>query len=107
MPRPERRSPAPPARLARPDSPGMQLDTAHDLITALRESGLFTPEQLAAVRREFAPLGADTAAMFRHLLTTGHLTNYQLKKLLQDRTADLLVGDYVITDKLGSGGMGK
>ena len=85
----------------------MQVETAQDLIEALRSSGLFTPEQLAGVGREFAPFGDDTAAMVRHLVSTGRLTNYQLKKVLHDRASDLFVGPYVITDKLGSGGMGR
>jgi serine/threonine-protein kinase len=85
----------------------MQLDSAQDLIEALRVSGLFTPEQFAATLGELAPLAGSAAAIVKHLLTSERLTSYQLKKVLHGRAGELIVGPYVITDKLGSGGMGK
>jgi serine/threonine-protein kinase len=85
----------------------MQLESAQDLIEALRSSGLFTPEQFTGLLRELAPLAGNAVAMVEHLVESGYLTNYQLGKVLRGRASDLLVGPYVITDKLGSGGMGK
>jgi serine/threonine-protein kinase len=85
----------------------MQLESAQDLIDALRVSGLFTPEQFAPILREVAPLSGNVAAVVRHLLAADRVSAYQLKKVLIGRSAELLLGPYVITDKLGSGGMGK
>jgi serine/threonine-protein kinase len=85
----------------------MQVLPAEDLISALRGSKLFGSEQLEGIVRELAPLGADAAAMMRQLLASRRLTRYQLKKLVHGKAAELRIGPYVVTDKLGEGGMGK
>ncbi len=85
----------------------MQVLAAEDLIAALRGSGLFTHEQVEAMVRELAPLGVDSTAMMRQLLTSRRLTRYQLKKVAHGKGAELRVGPYIVTDKLGEGGMGK
>jgi serine/threonine-protein kinase len=84
----------------------MQLESADDLLQALRTSGLFPPEQFEVLVRE-APPGADANAVLKHLVKTDHVTRYQLRKIVHGRAAELFVGPYVITEKLGSGGMGK
>jgi len=85
----------------------MQIQTAEDLIHALRESRLFTPEQVAAMARELAPLGDDPQVLMRHLVHRDRISLYQLRKVLHGKAAELFLGPYVITDKLGEGGMGK
>ncbi len=85
----------------------MQLESAEELIQALRASGLFTPEQFEAVVRELSPLGTDPAVAMKHLVKSARVTRYQLGKVLRGKAADLRVGPYVVTDKLGEGGMGK
>lgn len=85
----------------------MQVLPAEDLISALRGSGLFASEQLEVVVRELAPLGSDAASMMRQLLASRRLTRYQLKKVVHGKSAELRIGPYVVTDKLGEGGMGK
>ena len=85
----------------------MALDTAEDLLSALRSSGLFTPEQLRACDRDLAAFGGDLQAGMKHLIAREFVTLYQLGKILRGKSADLLVGPYVVLDKLGEGGMGK
>ncbi|QJW92599.1 serine/threonine-protein kinase [Frigoriglobus tundricola] len=85
----------------------MQLESADDLLQALRTSGLFPPEQFEGFVRELVPAGTDAATLLKHLVRTERVTRYQLKKLIHGKTADLLVGPYVVSDKLGEGGMGK
>src|SRR5262245_48305874 len=85
----------------------MQLETAEDVFEALRESGLFTPEEFAALVRELSPLGTEARVVVTHLFKRERITRYQLAKVLGGRAADLFVGPYIITDRLGSGGMGK
>src|SRR5262245_11541885 len=85
----------------------MRPETAEDLIAALRGSGLFTPEQFARVARELAASGSDLKAAIHYLHRRRRLTYYQIKKVLQGKSAELFIGPYVITDKLGVGGMGK
>jgi eukaryotic-like serine/threonine-protein kinase len=96
-----------PAVAPRPDSPGMHLESADALINALRGSGLFTPEQLEVLLRELAPLGDDAVQIVKHLLRTKRLTQYQLKKVINGKATELIVGPYIVTDRLGSGGMSR
>jgi serine/threonine protein kinase len=85
----------------------MQIESADTLIHTLRESGLFTPEQMLALVRELAPVGDDPATLMRHLVARDRITIYQLRKVVHGKAGDLFFGDYVVLDKLGEGGMGK
>ena len=85
----------------------MQLESAEDLMQALRASGLFTPEQFEALVRELGELSTDPAVVVKQLVKSARVTRYQLGKVLRGKAADLRVGPYVVTDKLGAGGMGK
>jgi serine/threonine-protein kinase len=85
----------------------MQIQTPEDLIAALRGSGLFSPEEVSELARELAPLGGDPQTLMRHLVGRERITVYQLRKTLHGKSAELFVGPYVVTDKLGEGGMGK
>ena len=85
----------------------MQLESADDLMQALRASGLFTPEQYDALVRDLGRLSADPAVAVKQLVRSARVTRYQLGKVLRGKVADLRVGPYVVTDKLGEGGMGK
>ena len=85
----------------------MQTPSAEVLIESLRESGLFTPEQFVEMLRELAPLGSDSTILMRHLLESERLSAYQLRKVVTGKAAELFLGPYVISDKLGEGGMGR
>jgi serine/threonine-protein kinase len=85
----------------------MPHQTTTELFDALRVSGLFPGDQLRAVLRDLEPLAGDTTACLHHLINTARLTVYQLRKVLNGKAAELIVGEYVITDRLGEGGMGK
>ena len=53
------------------------------------------------------PRGAtDVRAFARTLLQLGCATPYQVNQLFQDNGASLLLGSYVVLERLGSGGMG-
>src|SRR5688572_13333674 len=49
---------------------------------------------------------ADSSVLARQLIDRGLLTPYQANLLLQGRGVELLLGSYVLMDKLGEGGMG-
>ena len=85
----------------------MQVRTPEALIAAIRDCGLFTADEAAAIGADLARFGGDTRAMVRHLLTHERIPVYQLRKIVYARTHELFVGPYVILDKLGEGGMGK
>ena len=78
-----------------------------DLVDALREFNLLRKEQFERVVNEFAPQFEETADLAKHLVKLSWITLYQARKLLAGHGADLIVGHYVILDKVGEGGMGK
>jgi serine/threonine-protein kinase len=85
----------------------MQIETANDLVRVLRGSGLFTHAQVDALTYELSPIGDDPPALMRHLIKTDRLSVFQLRKVLHGKATELFLGPYVLTDKLGEGGMGK
>ena len=85
----------------------MQVESAEELIQALRASELFTPEQFERLVRDLAAPAADPTALMKRLIKRGRVSFYQFKKVLHGKAAELRVGPYIITDKLGEGGMGK
>ncbi len=85
----------------------MQIDSAESLIQALRASGLFNSEQLLVVIADLTPLKGDIQTLLRHLVQKKRITVYQLRKVIHGKAAELFLGPYVISDKLGEGGMGK
>jgi serine/threonine protein kinase len=81
--------------------------TVDSLVEALRGRPILNPKQFDELVRQHAPAHADTLELARTLIRLGWLTIYQSKKLLSGRPDDLLIGQYVILDKIGEGGMGK
>src|SRR5262249_40113840 len=78
---------------------------ASALLLALRQAGLLPPEQLKDAERLAAALpSAD--ALAAALMGRGNLTEYQGDELSAGRGSGLVVGPYVLLDKLGEGGMG-
>jgi serine/threonine protein kinase len=85
----------------------MVMTSVNVLADALRETGLLRPEQLRQLTDEFAPRYEDPQDLARHVIKLGWLTVYQAKKLLTGHGDELIVGNFILLDKLGEGGMGK
>jgi tRNA A-37 threonylcarbamoyl transferase component Bud32 len=84
----------------------MPIGSLADLVATLRKGRLLEPAQL----RELPPLqtsSPDPQALARELVRRGWLTPYQVNALFQGRGHELLLGSYVLLDKLGEGGMGQ
>jgi serine/threonine protein kinase len=85
----------------------MPFDSATSLVNWLREAQLLDPTHLdqltAAGRDEFA----DAQALLKELSSRGWLTRYQVHQIKNDRGNDLLLGQYRVLDRLGTGGMGE
>jgi len=82
----------------------MPVDTTVSLLTVLRRQQLLEPAQLDELTH-LAPRFPDPRALARELLTRGWLTPFQLNQLFQGR--NLVMGGYVLLERLGEGGMGK
>src|SRR5262249_37566879 len=70
----------------------------------LRRFHLLEPAQLEELKRQ-AP-AADARALARTLIDRGWLTPYQANQVLQGKGQELLLGSYVLLERLGEGGMG-
>src|SRR5580693_9032796 len=76
------------------------------LVDALRQYRLLEPTQLEEAKSLQASL-PDPKALAGELIRRGWLTPYQANQLLQGRGQELLLGSYVLLEKLGEGGMGQ
>jgi serine/threonine protein kinase len=86
----------------RPGSPG-EVASYHEFSDALVEVGLIDAGELKrfAVDPEEGVLGLS-----RRLVKAGKLTAYQAAAVYQKKSRGLSIGNYLILDKLGKGGMG-
>jgi WD40 repeat protein/serine/threonine protein kinase len=77
------------------------------LFERLRESGLLEPAQLEELERLPEARDADPRPLGRLLLQRGLLTRFQINQLAVGRGKELVLGSYVLLDRLGEGGMGQ
>lgn len=77
-----------------------------NLVDALRQFHLLEAAQLDEVSRDLQARCPESRALARELVQRGWLTPYQVNQLFQDRARDLLLGSYVLLERLGEGGMG-
>ncbi|HUG17353.1 MAG TPA: SUMF1/EgtB/PvdO family nonheme iron enzyme [Planctomycetaceae bacterium] len=80
--------------------------TLDEFRTRLVNSKLLDAEELERFLGGLEEVPDDLKELARILIKAGKLTKYQAMQLAQDRGAELVLGNYVILDKIGSGGMG-
>ncbi len=85
----------------------MPITGAVDLVDALRELHLLEPAQLEKITRALQGKSPDPRTLARELVKHGWLTTFQANQLLQGRGAELVLGPYVLLERLGEGGMGQ
>ena len=85
----------------------MVLNSVDVLVDSLREVKLLRPECLAQLVNDIAPKFDDSQELAKHIIRLGWITLYQAKKILSGHARELILGNYVITEKIGEGGMGK
>src|SRR5262249_30123680 len=83
----------------------MAISAASQLLDAIRQAGLLEKAQLDELTRR--PSQADARALAKELLDRGWLTAYQINQLLNADGRGLVLGPYVLLDRLGEGGMGQ
>src|SRR4051812_32300863 len=76
------------------------------LVEALRQYRLLDPPQLEELKARQAQF-SDSKALAGELIRRSWLTPYQANQLLQGRGQELLLGSYVLMERLGEGGMGQ
>jgi serine/threonine-protein kinase len=80
------------------------MPTATDLLQSLRDAALLDAEQVKAVVGTF---GGDVSALVDDLVRRGWLTAFQAERVLQNEAGHLQIGQYLLLDILGEGGMGR
>jgi serine/threonine-protein kinase len=84
----------------------MAIEVLDDFLGVIEQFRLLAPEiasQLPELRSRFS----DPVSLGLELSQRGWLTAYQLQRLHAGRGAELSVGQYVVLDKIGEGGMGQ
>jgi serine/threonine protein kinase/WD40 repeat protein len=84
----------------------MSILTGQGLLDALGQWHLVETARLDGLRHEPGVAGLEPRALAGELIRRGWLTPYQANQVLQDRAPQLLLGHYVLLERLGEGGMG-
>src|SRR5262245_36160601 len=79
---------------------------SEDFLQALQELPLLEPGQREALE-ELSFRFADPRQLAQELIRRGWLTPYQVNQLFLGRAECLLLGQYVLLERLGQGGMGQ
>ncbi|HEV3255341.1 MAG TPA: protein kinase [Gemmataceae bacterium] len=85
----------------------MAIASTTSLVDALRQCRLLETAQLEEVARTLQARFPDPKSLARELMQRGWLTSYQANQLLQGKGQELVVGSYILLEKLGEGGMGQ
>src|SRR5271167_3515612 len=85
----------------------MPVESAVDLVEALRLCHLLAHGQLEDLARNVLPRYPDAKSLARALLDREWLTPYQVNMLLQGLGAKLVLEPYVILERLGDNALGQ
>jgi eukaryotic-like serine/threonine-protein kinase len=95
--------------MARVDKPKSADQVPLDLLPVIRSSGVLGDRLLAEIKTKVLqgdyPL--DSTALADRLVRDNVLTAFQAKRFLSNRPQGLVVGRYIILDRVGSGSMGR
>lgn len=80
-----------------------------DLLPIIRESGVLSPRLFSEIKTKVlhGEYPTDSLALAQRLVKEQVLTEYQVKRFLNNKPHGLIVGRYVIQDRVGSGSMGR
>ncbi len=80
-----------------------------DLMPVLRSSGVVNDRQLAEIKNRIlkGDYPFDPTALSECLVRDNILTAFQAKRILSNKPQGLIVGRYIILDRVGSGSMGR
>jgi eukaryotic-like serine/threonine-protein kinase len=80
-----------------------------DLLPVIWDSGVLSERQFDDIRTKILQghYPNESVALAERLVVDGILTDYQARRFLSNKSYGLVVGRYVILDRLGSGSMGR
>jgi len=81
----------------------------HDLLPVIRKSGVLTDRQFAEVRTKVmaGEYSTESRELADQLIQERVITPYQSRRLLANKPHGMILGKYVILDRIGSGSMGR
>ena len=82
------------------------MSTVTNSLNQLKEMGLLTEEDLSICGKIAEAEDVSVDSLVDLLVEQGRLTKYQAGVICNRRPGMLVIGDYIIVDKLGAGGMG-
>jgi serine/threonine-protein kinase len=85
----------------------MAISSIPELVHTLRASSLLTNGQVDVLARDLLPNFTDARALARELIRREWLSPYQINQLFLGRGHELVLGPYVLLERLGEGGMGQ
>jgi serine/threonine protein kinase len=95
--------------MASPDRTRPAEQVPDDLLPLIQKSGILNDRQFETVRKKVLegsyPL--DSRDLAARLIRDRFLTEYQARRLLAGRPSGMIVGRYVIMDRIGAGAMGR
>jgi serine/threonine protein kinase len=91
------------------DEPKLTEAVPRDLLPLIRRSGILSDRQFEEISGKVrgSEYPAEARALAERLTSEGILTAFQASRLLLSKTHGLIVGPYVILDRLGSGSRGR
>ena len=95
--------------MATSDRPKAQENGPVDLLAVIRASGVLAEKPFADLKAKVArgDYPSEANSLAECLIRDGILTGYQAKRFLSNKSHGLLIGRYVILDRIGSGSMGR
>jgi len=80
-----------------------------ELLENLKTSGLLSAEEVSKFHTGFATRGVPKSPehLAKDLVKHNYLTKLQAAAVVKGKTRNLIFGDYIVIDKIGSGGMGQ
>ena len=80
-----------------------------DLLSVIRGSGVLGERQLAEIKNKIVQgdYPFDSSDLAERLVQDKVLTSFQAKRFLSNKPQGLIVGRYIILDRIGSGSMGR
>ena len=75
-------------------------------LSQLSDSGILSDQKLRAAEQKKSE-HQDGESLAKDMIKSGHLTKYQAEQILSGKGKNLSMGQYVLLEKLGAGGMGQ
>src|ERR1700731_857139 len=77
------------------------------LVAQLCQVPVLSPAQQGELIERLQPRFPDPKALAQQLLQRGWLTPYQVNQFFLGRAGDLVLGSYIVLERLGEGGTGQ